>query len=96
MVSRYSILPTRTFGKKPKYLNDKVPFDQIKELDISIPVDDFGRIHDFIDSGIAFVLQVDNNYKRGVGALPFATSRYQRTNTTSSIKTKPQVVSAEG
>jgi len=56
----------------PLLLEDSVPFRQAKELDIDIPVDDWGRIDDFIDDGIAIVPDIGNNRNRAIQAMLLA------------------------
>jgi hypothetical protein len=56
----------------PLLLEDSVPFRQAKELDVDIPVDDWGCINDFIDDGIAIVPDIGNNRNRELQAMLLA------------------------
>jgi hypothetical protein len=39
----------------PSYLDASIPFAKAADLDVAIPVDDMGRIDDFIDDGIVIL-----------------------------------------
>jgi hypothetical protein len=56
----------------PRLLDDSIPFGQPKKLDVEIPIDDWGRIDDFIDDGIAIVLDLGDNKNRAVTAMLLA------------------------
>jgi hypothetical protein len=53
-------------------LDNSIPFGQAKELDVDIPVDDWGRIDDFIDDGIAIVPDLGQNRNHAVQAMLLA------------------------
>ncbi len=56
----------------PFYLDDSIPFAQAAELDVAIPIDDMGRIDDFIDDGIVILPDINDNKERGVQAMLLA------------------------
>jgi hypothetical protein len=57
---------------EPVELDMSIPFGQAKELDVDVPDDDWGRIDDFIDDGIAIVPDLGQNRNRAVQALLLA------------------------
>jgi hypothetical protein len=56
----------------PMYLDAAIPLAPAATLDVHIPNDDMGRIHDFIDDEIAIVPDLNDNKFRGVQALLLA------------------------
>ncbi len=53
----------------PLYLSDSIPFTQVAELDVDVPMNDIGHVDDFIDDGIVIVPDINNNKNRGLQAL---------------------------
>ncbi len=49
-----------------------VSFNQAKNLDIAIPLDDWGKVDDFIDDGIVIVPDIKDNRNRAIQALLLA------------------------
>jgi hypothetical protein len=57
---------------EPYLLDDSIPFTQAKDLDVEIPVNDWGRIDNFINDGISIVPDIENNRNRAVNAVLLA------------------------
>jgi hypothetical protein len=55
-----------------QYLEDSIPFSPTADLDVDIPHDDISPINDFINDGIATILNLYNNKDRGVAAMLLA------------------------
>jgi hypothetical protein len=53
-------------------LDESVPYSQAKELDAEIPLDDHGRVDDFIDDGIVIAPDMNKNSSRALQALLLA------------------------
>jgi len=56
----------------PVTLDDSIPYHQARDLDVDIPLDDCGRIDDFIDDGIAIIPDIGQNRHRAVQAMLLA------------------------
>ena len=64
--------PHATSLRPPEYLDESIKFARAQELDVEMPVDDFGRADDFIDDGIVFTPDIGNNSKRALQAMLLA------------------------
>jgi len=56
----------------PSLLDESIPYRKARELDIEIAEDNWGRIDDFINDGIAIVADLANNRKRALEAILLA------------------------
>jgi hypothetical protein len=56
----------------PQYLNEAIPFTAVKDIDVDIPPDDWGKVDDFIDDGIVVVPDIGDNKIRAIQAMLLA------------------------
>jgi hypothetical protein len=56
----------------PCYLDQDILLGKAAPLDVSIPLDKWGRVDVFIDDGITIVPDIGDNWKRGSNAMPLA------------------------
>ncbi len=55
---------------------DEIAFKQAKSLDVSIPLDSWGKVDDFIDDGIVIIPDINQNKNRAIQAMLLAIHVY--------------------
>jgi hypothetical protein len=64
--------PHSSLLQNPVLLDDSIEFAQAKQLDVDMPVDDWGRADDFVDDGIVIIPDLNENRKRAVQSMLLA------------------------
>jgi hypothetical protein len=64
--------PHSTLLQSPVVLDDFAEYAQLKQLDVNIPADDWGRVDDFIDDGIVIIPDLNENRNSAVQSMLLA------------------------